>query len=193
MCFPLKFIQNFRVLTIYLNIVVLDRTSNWFKETVKSLEASDKSLKIVVYKNVEPSPLASTSNSQRRASIVRPSGASKRPSSSSSSTPNQITPNDQAVVVIREEEASPPRKKSPAPSRNVARKHTHPIMRTAHLKKVSAPVEAPKSLPAPGSSGVKKGPSNTSANPLPTSSKTILVSPSSSSAMMAPKAVHHRQ
>lgn len=207
-------------LIIYLYIVVIDKASTWYKETLKSLENSNKSLKIIVYEYIEPSPLASTSNSQRRASVVRPSGASKRPSSSSS-TPNQITPKDQDIVVIREEEASPPRKKSapslplaqskqtgngavperlvskcqlddnkatvsPAPSRNVARKHTHSIMRTAHLKKVSAPVEAPKSLPAPGSS------SNTAANPLPTSSKTILVSPSSSSAMMAPKAVYHR-
>jgi len=61
---------------IYLNIVVMDRTSAWYKAAIKSLENSNKS-----------------------------------------------------IIISDKEEASV----SPAPSRKVARMHTHAIMRTSYL------------------------------------------------------------
>ena len=168
----------------------MDKTSTWYREAVKSLEASDKSLKIALYEKME--------SSKKRISIVRPSADSRASPIPSSSPLDQIGPaGDHAILFIGEEEASPPKKKmrasslplaqskqadngtapvglaskshlddkasvSPVPSRNVARKHTNPIMRTAHLKRMSAPEGSPKSFPAPGSSGVKKEPSNSS-------------------------------
>ena len=98
---------------ICLDIVVYDKSSAWYKEAIKSLKDSKKSLQIIIYEKMESSCPSSNNNSQKRVLIVPPSCASQ--GLPSSSTLPEIDPNERPVSVT-EEEPSPPKKKSTSSS-----------------------------------------------------------------------------
>jgi len=160
--------------------VVLEPTSVWFKKTVESLRYSNKSLVLVPNEKIVSPRLSCASKSQKRVSTVSPSSTTKKEEGSLSSTPEvgleeeKSPPTKKRALSVplsqgkqltdgnnqeRFTELHPDKASLSPPSRNVARKHTHTIMRTAHLKAVVSPPLAPPNT----SSATAAKPSNTQA------------------------------